>query len=65
VALFDAKPMVLAREAHLVGIKTDQIDGWIRFVLPKEVQVSTKMYLSREQAQLLVKHLQRWISTVS
>lgn len=57
----DANPQVLATEAHLAGIHTNETCGWIPFKLPDAVRCTTRMHLDRGQVEALIAHLQRWL----
>lgn len=57
----DARPIVMARDADIVGVKTTETCGWIPFPVPQEVQMHTRMHLSREQVVALIRHLQSWL----
>jgi hypothetical protein len=54
----DADPKVLAREAHLVLVKTEETTGWVPYPIPENVSLTTRMHLNREQVAGLIQHLQ-------
>jgi hypothetical protein len=59
----EANPQVLASDAHKLGIKTTQTTGWIPYPVPKEVLLTTRMHLDREQVAALINHLKSWLET--
>lgn len=58
----DPNPLVLAQEAHLVGVKTNVEAGWVPYPIPEAVLVSTRAHLSRKQVEALIRHLQAWLN---
>lgn len=63
LGLEGAEPIVLARQAHLAGVKTAEMTGWVPFPIPSEVSLHTRMHLNREQVEALINHLQSWLVT--
>lgn len=59
----DSKPQILAQEAIKLGIKTEEVIGWIPYELPKEVSLYTRMHLSRKQVKELLPILQKFVKT--
>lgn len=59
----DAKPQVLAQEAHLAGVKTNETTGWVPFPIPDQVFLSTRMHLNERQVKALIATLQGWLDT--
>lgn len=57
----DARPIVMASEAEMVGVKTDETTGWVPFPVPDAVQIHTRMHLDREKVAALIRHLQSWL----
>ena len=57
----DANPQVMAKDAARLGVQTDKTCGWVPFPVPKEVLLSTRMHLNREQVEALIEHLQNWL----
>lgn len=51
----DADPKIMASDAEKLGIKTDATSGWIEYEIPKEVLLSTRMYLTQEMVKDLLK----------
>lgn len=58
----DADPRVLASEAESVGVKTNELSGWVPYQIPEDVLLTTRMHLDREQVAALIVHLQSWLS---
>lgn len=57
----DAK--VLHGDAKKFGIQTDATSGWVPYPIPEEVNLVTRMHLSREQVALLLPVLERFVAT--
>lgn len=58
----NADPQVLASQAHQFGIATEKTTGWIPYPVPKDVLLTTRMHLNRDQVIALIEHLQRWLN---
>ena len=61
----DACPQVMASQAHILGLKTEETTGWIPYPIPAIVSLKTRAHLSRDQVAGLVRHLQSWLATGS
>ena len=61
----DGKPEVMKSQARSLGLTLPpgEVSGWMPYPIPNEVQIYTRMHLSREQVKGLVKRLQRWLET--
>lgn len=61
----DGKPQVMKSQAEALGLKLPpgEVSGWMPYSIPEEVQITTRMHLSREQVEGLVKRLQQWLAT--
>ena len=57
----DANPIIMARDAKRLGIETKEDCGWTEYDIPKEVSLTTRMHLNREQVQGLIERLQCWL----
>lgn len=57
----DADPKVLWHQAESVGIHTSAREGWVKYPIPEEVSLSTRMHLNRKQVAALIVHLQAWL----
>jgi hypothetical protein len=58
----DAEPKIMASHAEKLGIKTKKLTGWIEYPIHEDVNLNTRMHLSREQAKNLLPHLMRFIA---
>lgn len=63
VGVRDASPMILAKDAKKLGIKTLEDVGWVQYPIPECVSIKTRMHLSKDDAVLLVQLLQEFINT--
>jgi len=63
VGIDDAEPKILASQAEMFGIKTDETTGWVPYPIPQEVSFTTRMHLNREQVKLLLPILERFVNT--
>lgn len=59
----DAEPKIMASHAAAFGVHTDETTGWVPYPIPKEVSLSTRMHLTREQVEALLPTLQRFVET--
>lgn len=59
----DADPQIMASDAKRLGIPTDANNGWVKFEIPKEVLLSTRMHLTQEMVQQLLPTLQKFAET--
>ncbi|MCR9201769.1 MAG: hypothetical protein NXI04_24245 [Planctomycetaceae bacterium] len=59
----DGKPQVMKSQAKALGLELPpgEVSGWMPYPIPEEVQISTRMHLSRDQVEGLVERLQRWL----
>ena len=51
LGLNDACPKALHGDATKLGIVHDKTCGWVDVKLPKEIDLTTRMHLTREQAK--------------
>ena len=61
----DADAKIMAKEALKHGIKTTEEVGWIKFPIPSEVLLNTRMHLNRSQVKELLPYLTRFAETGS
>ena len=54
----DPKPQILAYHIN-GGIP----NGWVKYDIPKEVNLHTRMHLTREQVKELLPHLKKFVET--
>jgi len=57
----NADPKILASQACMFGVTTNETTGWVPYPLPDEVQLTTRMHLDRDQVAALIRHLQTWL----
>ena len=55
----------MVSDARRLGITESMANGWMPYVIPREVQVSTRMHLSREDVKKLLPLLQKFAETGS
>ena len=53
----DADPKVLASTVR------EGLTGWVKYPLPEDVSLNTRMHLSREQVKALLPTLQKFVDT--
>jgi hypothetical protein len=63
----DAKPQIRSSDAIRMGLRQRTFDendnGWVKFEIPKEVLLSTRMHLTRKQVKELLPLLQKFVET--
>lgn len=59
----DVEPKILAKDAQKLGISTSLNTGWIKYHIPDEVLLSSRMHLTQEQVIELLPTLQRFAET--
>lgn len=59
----DPNPLILAKDAKKYNVKCDQNFGWVKYPIPKEVLINTRMHLTREQVACIIPVLQRFVDT--
>ena len=61
----DPEPQVMKSQAQALGLSLQpgEVSGWMPYPIPKEVHISTRMHLNREQVKGLVERLQQWLAT--
>lgn len=61
----DCNPQVMKSQAQALGLPLPpgEISGWMPYPIPKEVHISTRMHLNRDQVKGLVERLQQWLAT--
>jgi hypothetical protein len=57
------EPMVMASRAAEFGLDPVEKTGWIPYPVPKDVLLSSRMHLTREQVAALLPILQRFVET--
>ncbi len=61
----DPDPKIMAKDAAVCLVETNETTGWIPYPLPPQVQMSTMAHLSRENVEALIGHLSAWLETGS
>lgn len=59
----DPEPKVMAIDASSVGVKTEEITGWVPYPIPEIVCLHTRMHLNKEQVKALIPILQNFVET--
>lgn len=54
---------VMAVDAAAVGVLTHSKTGWVNYPIPPQVQVVTRMHLTRAQVKQLLPLLQKFVDT--
>jgi len=58
-------PRIMCRDAIKLGLREatggEEDNGWCDYNLPKEVELITRMYLTREQVAFLIPILQKFV----
>lgn len=57
----NANPIIMSTDAIKHGIETTKTTGWVDYPIPKEVLLTTRMHLTREQVKELLPYLQRFV----
>ena len=63
LGISEVEAQVMARDAASVGINPMTDVGWVPYPIPKEVLVTTRMHLNREQVAGLRDRLTEWLET--
>lgn len=59
----DANPQILATQAASHGVKTVESVGWVKYPIPDDVLLATRMHLTRRQVEALMPILQHFVET--
>lgn len=59
----NAEPRILASLAKAHGVETTETTGWVPYPVPREVLLSTRMHLTREQVRELLSILHEFVET--
>jgi hypothetical protein len=63
----DAEPKIMSADAIRLGLRKRTFDendnGWVDYEIPKEVSLSTRMHLTRDQVEELLPILQHFVDT--
>ena len=58
-----AEPIIMATDAQKLGLPTSENVGWVKFDMPKEVSINTRMHLTQDMVKELLPILQRFVET--
>ncbi|MEK6828570.1 MAG: hypothetical protein AABY15_00390 [Nanoarchaeota archaeon] len=61
----DPEPQIMVSDARRLGITSSMANGWMPYNIPTEVNISTRMHLSREDVKKLLPLLQKFAETGS
>ncbi len=53
----EADPRISARDAARLGLPSPVSRGWVPYIIPPEVLLTTRMHLTQEQVTALLPHL--------
>lgn len=59
----DAEPKIMASQAHKFGVHTNETTGWVKYPIPDEVSLNTRMHLTREDVKRLLPLLIKFAET--
>lgn len=59
----DPNPRIMVLNAFRMGLTTEKTAGWMKYEIPKEVLISTRMHLNQEQVAELIPILQKFVET--
>jgi hypothetical protein len=59
----DVKPEIMVSDARRLGITESNANGWMPYEIPREVMLSSRMHLSREDVKKLLPLLQKFVDT--
>lgn len=59
------QPRIMKSAAVAKGLDVGpgEVSGWMNYPIPNDVFLSGRMHLDKKKAEMLVKHLSRWIET--
>lgn len=61
LGIHDVQPLIMASDAIQLGLNPNKTCGYVPFELPKEVYISSRMHLDRDQVQMLIDSLTNWL----
>ncbi len=63
----DSDPKIMSSDAIRMGLRERTFDendnGWVKFEIPKEVSLNTRMHLTRKQVKKLLPFLKKFVET--
>ncbi len=63
IGVDDANPQIMASQAKEAGVETTETTGWVKYPVPKDVLMHTRMHLTREQVAEMLPYLQEFVET--
>jgi hypothetical protein len=57
----DANPQILASVANKINPETGEMSGWIKYDIPDDVLLTTRMHLNKKQAKQLIRWLRAFV----
>lgn len=65
VGINEGDPQILKTDAERLGLPLPpgEVTGWMPYPIPDEVQITTRMHLTRDQVMGLIDHLQCWLNS--
>lgn len=59
----DPDPEIMASDARKLGLPTTQENGWVKYEIPREVVLTTRMHLTQDMVKELIPILQKFADT--
>jgi hypothetical protein len=59
----DANPQIMAVDAEKLGLTPTKHNGWVKYEIPEEVLLSTRMHLTQEILFKLIPYLEEFLDT--
>lgn len=59
----EANPQIMVSEAKKHGLEPEGDCGWMKYPVPKEVLMNTRMHLNQKQVRELLPYLQKFADT--
>jgi len=60
----DANPQIMQYDANRLGLaKIENPVGWVKYEVPREVVMSTRMHLTKKEVKALLPVLQKFVET--
>lgn len=59
----DADPKIMCSDGLRLGLTSEVKNGWMEYEIPKEVEMTTRMHLTRKQVKELIPILQKFAKT--
>lgn len=63
IGVNDADPKILCSDAINIGVDCDKVCGYIKFPIPGEVSLNTRMHITRDQAKQIAGMLMHFHET--